>query len=125
MPSRGLVFVVVGLIGAATTEAADQLGSNRDIRPILSDNCFGCQGPDDRDRKAGLRLDTPPQAVDSGLPPIVLGKPEASELNARILADDADVIMPPPESHKTLSVEQKATLRRWIAEGAAYEPHWA
>lgn len=126
MPSRGPVFAIVGLLLVAPAEAADRLGYNRDIRPILSDNCFGCHGPDDGARKAGLRLDSPPlAAADSGLPAIVSGKPEASELVARILATDAEVVMPPPESHKTLSAVQKETLRRWIAEGAVYEPHWA
>lgn len=126
MPSRGPVFVIVGLLLVAPAEAADRLGYNRDIRPILSDNCFGCHGPDEGARQAGLRLDSPPLAApDSGLPAIVSGKPEASELVARILATDAEVVMPPPESHKTLSAVQKETLRRWIAEGAVYEPHWA
>ena len=75
-----------------------------------------------------MRLDAPqPEqpTTDSGLAAIVQGKPDKSELIARILADDSDVIMPPPESNKTLSAEQKVMLRRWVAEGAAYEPHWA
>lgn len=122
----GMLVVFCGM--SARSVAADRLSYNRDIRPILSENCFGCHGPDEHDRKAGLRLDAPqPEAppADSGLAAIVQGKPEESELIARILADDPDVIMPPPESNKTLSAEQKAMLRRWIAEGAAYEPHWA
>jgi hypothetical protein len=113
---------------AGLTDAADGQGYNRDIRPILSDTCFGCHGPDGHDRRAGLRLDVPqPEQppTDSGLPAIVVGKPEASELVARIFATDPDLVMPPPQSTKTLSDEQKETLRRWIAAGAAYEPHWA
>jgi hypothetical protein len=113
---------------ALHASAADRLSYNRDIRPILSDNCFGCHGPDAHDRKGGLRLDAPQPdkpPTDSGLAAIVQGKPEESELIARILADDPDVIMPPPESNKTLSPAHKEMLRQWIAEGAAYEPHWA
>ena len=115
-----------GPVGIA--RAADGQGYNRDIRPIISDTCFGCHGPDEHERKAGLRLDVPqPEKppTDSGLPAIVAGKPEASELVARIFATDPDLVMPPPESTKTLSDEQKEALRRWIAAGAAYEPHWA
>ena len=108
--------------------AAEPIGYNRDIRPILSDNCFGCHGPDDHARQAGLRLDVrqpdaPP--TDSGLAAIVHGKPEESELIARIVSDDPDLVMPPPQSNKKLTPAQKETLRRWIAAGAAYEPHWA
>lgn len=105
-----------------------RLSFNHDIRPILSDNCFGCHGPDEHDRKAGLRLDapqpdTPP--TDSGLAAIVQGKPDESELIKRIMSEDDAIVMPPPESHKSLSPAQKDLIGRWIAEGAAYEPHWA
>jgi hypothetical protein len=113
---------------ARSAVASERPGYNRDIRPILSDNCFGCHGPDDHDRKAGLRLDVPQPdkpPTDSGLAAIVQGKPETSELIARILSDDTDLVMPPPESNKALTAAQKETLRRWIAAGAAYEPHWA
>ncbi len=116
------------IAGTVPADAAGRLSYNRDIRPILSENCFGCHGPDDHDRKAGLRLDAPQPdgaATDSGLAAIVPGKPAESELVARILADDPDVVMPPPESHKTLKADQREKLARWIAEGAAYEPHWA
>jgi mono/diheme cytochrome c family protein len=121
-----ILLVFVGM--PAGVLAADRLSYNRDIRPILSDNCFGCHGPDAHDRKAGLRLDAPQPdkpATDSGLAAIVHGKPDESELISRILADGPDVVMPPPESNKTLSAAQKKTLRQWITEGAAYEPHWA
>jgi hypothetical protein len=128
---REILPAAVGCVAAClvwSAAAAERPGYNRDIRPILSDNCFGCHGPDDHDRKAGLRLDvpqpdTPP--TDSGLAAIVQGKPEESELVARIFSDDPDLVMPPPESNKTLSATQKDSLRRWIAAGAAYEPHWA
>jgi hypothetical protein len=130
-PMRLLGTAIVALVIAAsclTAAAGDRLSYNRDIRPILSDACFGCHGPDDQDRKAGLRLDVPqPESpsTDSGLRAIVRGKPDESQVVARIFSDDPDVVMPPPESHKTLSAEQKERLRTWIAAGAAYEPHWA
>ncbi len=125
---RSLCLAVGAVFIAASANSADRLSYNSDIRPILSENCFGCHGPDEHDRKAGLRLDVPqPEAspTDSGLPAIVQGKPDESELVARIMDDDPDVTMPPPGSHKTLSADQKEKLKRWIAEGAAYEPHWA
>ena len=129
--TRIWIWGAVGGVLAAcspSSTAADRLSYNRDIRPILSENCFGCHGPDEHDRKGGLRLDVPqPEAppTDSGLAAIVQAKPDESELINRILAADPDVLMPPPESNKTLSAAQKETLRRWIAEGATYEPHWA
>lgn len=95
---------------------------NRDIRPILSDNCFACHGPDQNKRMAGLRLDVRDEAVARGA--IVPGKPERSKLLARVLATDARM-MPPASFHKKLTAEQKSLLKRWIAEGAAYQGHWA
>lgn len=96
---------------------------NRDIRPILSENCFACHGPDKNARKADLRLDQREVAVAAEA--IVPGKPEKSGLIERIFTDDAKMQMPPPKAHKTLTAPQKELLRRWIAGGAAYEPHWA
>jgi hypothetical protein len=96
---------------------------NRDIRPILSDNCFACHGPDKNKRMAGLRLDLRDDAVTHKA--IVPGKPEQSAVIARVFATNPDELMPPVESHKTLTPEQKSLLRRWVAEGAQYEPHWA
>jgi len=106
----------------------EPLDFNRDIRPILSRNCFACHGPDERDRQSGLRLDDRASAtreLDGGGAAIVAGKPEASRLVARIRATDPDVIMPPPASNHALTAEQKDRLERWIASGAAYAPHWA
>ena len=108
--------------------AAEPLRYNRDIRPILSDNCFACHGPDKANRKAGLRLDVREAAiapVESGDTAIVPGKVTESALIARILTSDEDEIMPPPKSHKKLTAAQKETLKRWVTEGAAYEKHWA
>jgi hypothetical protein len=117
-----------GFENARAAQAAT-LSYNRDVRAILSDNCFACHGPDSANRQAGLRLDVREAAVapssSAGPAAIVPGKPNESELIARILSDDVDTMMPPPKSHKKLSAAQKDILRRWITEGASYEKHWA
>ena len=99
----------------------------RDIRPLLSDNCFACHGPDAKQRKADLRLDTREGALDyiDGTSAVVPGKPSESELVRRVTTDDEDDLMPPPDSGKELDATQKALLQRWIAEGAEYELHWS
>lgn len=108
---------------------AAPLDYNRDVRPILSDKCIGCHGPDDKKRDSGLRLDQPETAFamlkKSGHTPIVPGKPEASEAWKRIISTDPDEVMPPLHSHKTVSPEERAILKRWITEGAKYQKHWA
>ena len=94
----------------------------------MSDTCFHCHGPDKNSRKAGLRLDIREEALKpakSGELPIVPGKPDQSEIIKRLFADDKDDLMPPEEAHKTFTQQQKETFRRWVAEGAEYEPHWA
>lgn len=101
---------------------------SRQIRPILSDKCFRCHGPDAAERKGGFRLDQRESAIakaDSGETPIVPGKPDQSELLKRIHATDADVQMPPPALQKKLTAEEKTLLREWIATGADYQQHWA
>ena len=108
----------------------DQVSYNFHIRPILSDNCYACHGPDANKREAGLRLDTPEGAYAAlkdnlGLHAVIPGKPADSELVHRIFATDADELMPPVESNLKLSDEQKEILKRWIKQGAVYEPHWA
>ncbi len=95
----------------------------RQIRPILVKNCFSCHGPDDDAREAELRLDRAEAAYEAEA--IVPGKPDESELVARITSDDADLLMPPAESKKTLTPEQIELLRRWIEQGAKYDRHWA
>jgi hypothetical protein len=115
-----LGFVAQQTIGA---EPAASLVYNRDIRPLLADNCFRCHGADSAAREADLRLDERALAIEAGA--LTPGKPEDSELLRRILSDDPDEMMPPPTTRQTLSAEQKAKLRRWIAEGAAYEEHWS
>ena len=101
---------------------------NREIRPILSHNCFACHGHDEHDRQAGLRLDDREAAtaeLDSGCVAIVPGDPAASELVVRIREADPDLLMPPADSNHSLSAEQKDLLEAWIAAGAEYAPHWA
>ena len=99
----------------------------RDIRPLLSDNCFACHGPDAKQRKADLRLDTREGALADldGTSAVVPGNPSESELVRRVTTDDEDDLMPPPDSGKKLDASQKALLQRWIAEGAEYELHWS
>ncbi len=96
---------------------------NRDVRPILSDNCFYCHGPDKNHRQANLRLDVREAVLARQI--VVPGKPKDSKLLSRVFTNDSDELMPPPSAHKTLSSAQKQTLKTWIAEGAEYEPHWA
>jgi hypothetical protein len=114
------VVILVGTGRAADLPAID---FNRDIRPILSENCFYCHGQDGNKREADLRLDDRAAAVRAGA--IVPGDPGASTMLERIHSTDPDVLMPPPSSNRRLSAEQKKLLDRWIGEGAGYEPHWA
>ena len=119
-----LLFVQAG----SQAGAAEPLRFNRDVRPILSNHCFACHGRDNNARKGGVRLDVREKAVlaaDSGAVPIVPGKPEASEVVRRIFNADASEMMPPPAASKPLTKAEQALLKRWIAEGAKYEPHWA
>src|SRR5947199_3407502 len=118
---RCLSLTTLLLLGT-TLQAAGKLEYNRDIRPILAENCFACHGPDSAARKAGLRLDRRDEAVQTEA--IVPGRPEKSNLVQRIFADDPGERMPPRKTGKKLTAAQKETLRRWIAEGAAYQPHW-
>ena len=116
---------VLGLIALAAgmTRGAEPIEFNRDIRPILSENCFACHGPDSAARKADLRLDKREVALDMGA--IAPGDPDASELVARLDSGDPDEQMPPKSANKKLSAEQKDLLKRWIAAGAEYQPHWS
>jgi hypothetical protein len=124
-----LVWALVWALAAAMATAADRPPDfNRDIRPILSHNCFACHGPDEHDRRGGLRLDDREAAIaelDSGARAIVPGHPEESELVARLHETDPDVVMPPPESNHVLTPAQKELLAAWIAAGAPYAQHWA
>ena len=115
-------------VGCGELAAADNLDFNRDIRPILSDKCFACHGPDAAHVEGDLRIDLRDIATKAnalGEAAIVPGKPEASELVRRINADDADERMPPAESNKTLLPAERKMLARWITEGAEYKQHWS
>ncbi|MBI1347892.1 DUF1553 domain-containing protein [bacterium] len=108
---------------AANTVAAEPPAYNRDVRPILADACFSCHGPDSASRKADLRLDHREAAIN--LHAITPGDPATSEMLKRILTDNPDEVMPPPESKKTLTAEQKQVLVDWVKAGAEYQPHWS
>ncbi|QIF02499.1 PSD1 and planctomycete cytochrome C domain-containing protein [Roseimicrobium sp. ORNL1] len=130
MSRSTLVTLVFAIHATAATALAAEgpIRFNRDVRPIMSDTCFHCHGPDKNSRKGGLRLDIREEALKpgkSGAIPIVPGKPEESEIIARIFTKDADDLMPPDDAHKELTEAQKETFRRWVAEGAVYEAHWA
>ncbi|MBC7820343.1 MAG: hypothetical protein IAG10_25955 [Planctomycetaceae bacterium] len=100
---------------------------NRDIRPILSDVCFQCHGPDAKERKADLRLDSDDKlfAERDGHRILVAGDPTKSELFRRLTSTDDDERMPPPSSGKKLTAQQIETIRRWIEQGAKSQGHWA
>jgi mono/diheme cytochrome c family protein len=125
----GLALVVpatlFGAVGVPAPPSKDKgvPQYNRDIRPILAENCFACHGPDKAARKADLRLDIRKDALEAGV--IVPHKPGESPLVERIFSTDKKKMMPTPKSHKTLTADQKETLRRWVAAGAEYQQHWS
>ncbi len=116
------LFIFTGPASAAETEET-QLSYNRDIRPILSDKCFKCHGPDPNTREADLRLDVRASAIAAkGFVP---GDADASELVIRIFHEDPDEVMPPTDENRKLTDKERALLKRWVAEGAEYEAHWS
>jgi hypothetical protein len=124
-PANSLAAFAV--LACAVVQASEP-SFNRDVRPILSENCFLCHGQDPEHRGGDLRLDIREDAVAvrDGIAAIVPGDPENSEIIRRILSDEAAVVMPPAEAHlPAIPAEQIDTLKRWIAAGAPYEPHWA
>src|SRR5262245_45043216 len=128
MQVRVFAVGMLAVAGASAAAADSAPEFNRDVRPILSAHCFKCHGPDENVREAGLRLDRREAAtkeLDSGVTPIVPGKPESSELVRRVFTADKDEQMPPPAANKPLSAGQKEILKRWIAAGAGYQQHWA
>jgi len=119
----GLLVAALALFAAPAIQAQDRLEYNRDIRPILSQNCFACHGPDSASRKARLRLDVREEAVAADA--IVPGKPMESLLVQRIFEKEPSKLMPPPKVHKKLTEAEKDKLKRWVASGAEYQPHWS
>jgi hypothetical protein len=124
----GTLLAVLLAFGVTSADGAEKLHYNRDIRPILSDKCFHCHGPDKNKRDSGLRLDVREDALAmrDGIRAIVPGKPDGSEIISRISTTDPDDHMPPAKSKlDSLTPAEIALLKRWIAEGAEYEAHWA
>jgi hypothetical protein len=120
-------LLVLTLVEGASGAAPAPIRYGRDVLPILSAKCFACHGPDEEGRQADLRLDLEAEAKadrDSGRV-IVPGNPDASQLLIRVTSRDADVVMPPGDSHKPLTAGQIEILRRWIADGAAWGRHWS
>ena len=137
IPFLAIAFLAIGFIAwdqtstgqtaigqePAQLETPKRIEFNRDIRPILSENCFYCHGPDAQHRQADLRLDRSEEAIKAAA--ILPGKASESTLIQRIVSDDADLLMPPGDSNKKLTDAQKSLLRDWIDQGAEYQNHWA
>ncbi|MBN8578767.1 MAG: DUF1553 domain-containing protein [Cytophagales bacterium] len=116
--------------GGLTANALDSVDYNLHIRPLLSDRCFKCHGPDANQRKANLRLDTPEGALaalkdNPTAHAIIPGEPDQSEVFIRIFASDTSIVMPPPNSNLSLNANEIALIKKWIEQGAKYKPHWA
>ena len=127
---RKSAFTAIILTSAFCVDgrADDNINYNRDVRPILSDNCYKCHGPDAAERKSGLRLDSHDGAItklDSGATAVVPGKIDESELIARLKSTDPDLVMPPSGTGKKLTPQQIDTLTKWIEQGAEYTGHWS
>ncbi|MEM9986050.1 MAG: PSD1 and planctomycete cytochrome C domain-containing protein, partial [Bacteroidota bacterium] len=133
MRIAGCVLSALSVYSCTSNSASSEvvaLDYNVHVRPILSDKCFACHGPDASKREAGLRLDTPEGAFAAlkespGRFALVAGDPEKSELWHRIRSEDPSSVMPPPESKLKLTPQEVEMLRQWIEQGAAYQPHWA
>ncbi|TXG38372.1 DUF1553 domain-containing protein [Seonamhaeicola maritimus] len=140
MRNSALAFIVLMLVYGCGWKAPDNLlpvlestpgtvDFNYHIKPILSDKCFACHGPDVDNQKSDLRLDTPEHAYmalgDDKIHAIVPGKPGKSHLIDRILSSDSETVMPPPDFNLTLTDEEKALLIKWVYQGAEYKPHWS
>ncbi|HET6407872.1 MAG TPA: c-type cytochrome domain-containing protein, partial [Chthoniobacteraceae bacterium] len=121
---RSLVAAIISLPLLAPGTPVDFA---RDVLPILSDACFHCHGPDEKQREAKLRLDTKEGLYRSsdGITVVVPGKPGDSDLVVRVTSKDRDEVMPPPKANRQLTPPEIATLQRWVAEGAPFGRHWA
>jgi len=123
-----VVLAVLVVLPSAPDACGAEIDFNRDIRPILSEHCYACHGPDSNKRKAELRLDVKESAfgeAESGEVAVVPGDPDHSELVRRITAMDPDDLMPPPKELKQLKPEQVELLTRWVKQGAPWTGHWA
>ena len=116
-------LLLAAVFTTSVADAADPSSYAREIRPLLAAKCLACHGPDDEHREADLRLDDRESAIESAA--LEPGKPDESELIRRILSDDPDEQMPPPDSGESLSDAEKQLLQKWVREGAEYTPHWA
>ena len=132
VPALGLFTAALACAGPAEAALPTAVQFNRDVRPIMANTCFKCHGPDLKANKADLRLDLPENArmprkdrTGRTFTPIVPGNPGASEVWRRVSSPDPTQAMPPPDSLHLLSARDKAVIRRWIEQGAVYEPHWA
>ncbi|MDG2221667.1 MAG: DUF1553 domain-containing protein [Rubripirellula sp.] len=122
-----VVILLVAFSGLGSVKAEELVDFNREIRPLLSNRCLICHGPDEAERAAGLRLDSLAGATADlgGYAAVAPGDPEGSELFARVLSDDPDLQMPPPDKGQHLSEPEIALLKRWIEQGAPYAKHWS
>ncbi|MCB1066016.1 MAG: DUF1553 domain-containing protein [Verrucomicrobiae bacterium] len=125
--SVAFAFAFSSCLFAKAAEPDQTVQFNRDIRPILSDKCFFCHGPDSTHREADLRLDQEQaaKANHDGVIAIVPGNPDISEAILRVFHDDPDELMPPPKSKRELSDSEKELLKRWVSQGAPWQEHWA
>jgi len=120
LPRKSLALLFAGLPALLAADAKG-IDFNRDIRPILSDNCFACHGPDEGKRMAGIRLDTKEGALAALTP----GKPETSRIYLRVAHADPKRRMPPPATGRTLNAQQVELIQKWIASGAEWKMHWS
>ncbi len=128
--TSALSFIAAVMLGSAEggDGAKKKVDFDREVRPILSNKCFKCHGPDEANRQGGLRLDTPETAfaeTESGATPIVPGNLEESEVFKRIVATEDDVRMPPKKSGKPLEPDELEKIAAWIEQGATFKRHWA
>lgn len=128
-PKLCSAFFPAGLVlASAVGIRADEVDFRSDVLPLLSEHCFHCHGPDAATRKGGLRLDRQEDALapaESGKPAIIPGNADESPIIRRILSQDPEIVMPPPETKKALPTGAVEVLRRWINDGAVYQNHWA
>ncbi len=118
-------LMLTPVVASAAAPLPETVQFNRDIRPILSNNCYTCHGPDEGTREADLRFDVEESVFSHDPAVIVRGMPTQSEIIARVLSTDVDVKMPPPESHKELTPREIELLKLWVKQGAKWEGHWS